>query len=217
MFTDEAFSAAFAEMETPQLSEYEFFVTCQDINIYRHYDSTSGLYEYKCSGHLNLNCELMHDVYMDLQYRNKWDSYVKELYETTCPVNNDTGNGGDTLIYWNVNFPFPLSNRDYTYVRESRRFGDDAWVILAEAALPSVSNIPEKKGVIRVNEYKQFIVIQTIDEKKTKFYMHYFDNPGGSIPTWLINWAAKTGVPAFVSDMEKACAGYDKYLAKQEK
>jgi len=21
--------------------------------------------------------------------------------------------------------------------------------------------------------------------------MHYFDNPGGLIPTWLINWAAK--------------------------
>ena len=22
-------------------------------------------------------------------------------------------------------------------------------------------------------------------------FMHYYDNPGGSIPTWLINWAAK--------------------------
>lgn len=22
-------------------------------------------------------------------------------------------------------------------------------------------------------------------------YMYYFDNPGGMIPTWLINWAAK--------------------------
>lgn len=22
-------------------------------------------------------------------------------------------------------------------------------------------------------------------------FMNYFDNPGGSIPTWLVNWAAK--------------------------
>lgn len=23
--------------------------------------------------------------------------------------------------------------------------------------------------------------------------MNYFDNPGGMIPTWLVNWAAKVG------------------------
>lgn len=26
--------------------------------------------------------------------------------------------------------------------------------------------------------------------------MYYFDNPGGMIPTWLINWAAKVGLQA---------------------
>ncbi|MGH0130658.1 UNVERIFIED_CONTAM: hypothetical protein FKN15_063124 [Acipenser sinensis] len=25
-----------------------------------------------------------------------------------------------------------------------------------------------------------------------KVFMNYFDNPGGSIPSWLINWAAKS-------------------------
>lgn len=28
--------------------------------------------------------------------------------------------------------------------------------------------------------------------------MHYFDNPRGNIPTWLINWAAKVRVPLSV-------------------
>ena len=28
-------------------------------------------------------------------------------------------------------------------------------------------------------------------------YMYYFDNPGGMIPTWLINWAAKVKVTKF--------------------
>lgn len=27
--------------------------------------------------------------------------------------------------------------------------------------------------------------------------MHYYDNPGGMIPTWLINWAAKVCVRNF--------------------
>lgn len=28
-------------------------------------------------------------------------------------------------------------------------------------------------------------------------FMHYFDNPGGLIPTWLINWAAKVCTDEF--------------------
>jgi len=26
--------------------------------------------------------------------------------------------------------------------------------------------------------------------------MRYYDNIGGNIPTWLINWAAKVAIPA---------------------
>lgn len=25
-------------------------------------------------------------------------------------------------------------------------------------------------------------------------YMHYYDNPKGMIPTWMINWAAKVSI-----------------------
>lgn len=42
-------------------------------------------------------------------------------------------------------------------------------------------------------------------------FMQYFDNPRGSIPTWLINWGASTGVPDFLTKMEKACEGYQAY------
>ena len=205
MFNDERFASALAEMENPSLSDYEFFVECRDVKIYRHYDDASGLYEYKCVGHLSLNCDVMQEVYMDLEYRKSWDSYVKELRQV--PSSN--------VIYWNVNFPFPLSNRDYTYLRECRRHDDVTWVILAEGT--STPDIPAKSSVVRVTEYKQLLVIRKVDDKKTKVFMHYFDNPGGAIPTWLINWAAKTGVPKFLDDMEKACAGYEKYLEKSKK
>ena len=32
-------------------------------------------------------------------------------------------------------------------------------------------------------------------------YMYYFDNPGGMIPTWLINWAAKVRIYYLNSSM----------------
>lgn len=57
--------------------------------------------------------------------------------------------------------------------------------------------------------------------------MKYYDNPGGSLPSWLINWAAKVsklliktsltlsfqkGVPEFLTIMQKSCRKYQAYL-----
>lgn len=57
----------------------------------------------------------------------------------------------------------------YTYIRECRRIDQDdkpTWVILARSH--KVDSIPDKPKVIRVNEYKQFLIIQKDEEKKTR-------------------------------------------------
>lgn len=46
-------------------------------------------------------------------------------------------------------------------------------------------------------------------------FMHYYDDPKGSIPSMLINWAARSGVPDFLSKMEVACNQYKDYKAAQ--
>ncbi|XP_035254051.1 phosphatidylcholine transfer protein isoform X3 [Anguilla rostrata] len=147
---------------------------------------------------------------MDLAYRKKWDGYVKELYEKDCD--------GQTAIYWEVKYPFPLSNRDYVYVRERRELEPDGrkiWVVLAQSS--SVSQCPEKSGVLRVQDYKQCVAMESDKASGTKMFMNYFDNPGGMIPTWLINWAAKTGVPGFIADLQKACKNYPEYCRTCQK
>ncbi|NXN15528.1 PPCT protein, partial [Indicator maculatus] len=164
----------------------------------------SGLYEYKIFGGL-ADCppELCVDVYMDLDFRKQWDQYVKELYEKTYD--------GEKVIYWEVKFPFPLSNRDYVYVRECREMAVDGrriWVVLAQSV--SVPQCPARPGIIRVSSYKQSLVIESDGKAGSKVYMYYFDNPGGMIPSWLVNWAAKSGVPAFLKDIQKACHSYPK-------
>ncbi|XP_073721250.1 phosphatidylcholine transfer protein-like [Misgurnus anguillicaudatus] len=87
--------------------------------------------------------------------------------------------------------------------------GRKIWVILAKST--SVFECPEKKGVIRVKDYKQTLTIENDGSGGTKVFLNYFDNPGGMIPTWLVNWVAKTGVPAFLTDMKKACSNYSSY------
>ncbi|KAG7459348.1 hypothetical protein MATL_G00209690 [Megalops atlanticus] len=211
-FTDEQFQDAWRELDEPQLDGgWEFFTETMGVKIYRLFDKETGLYEYKVFGILS-SCdpELCTEVYMDLAYRKQWDGYVKELYEKDYD--------GQTVIYWEVKYPFPLSNRDYVYMRERRLLepeGRRIWVVLAQSS--SVPQCPEKSGILRVKDYKQSLAMESDGACGTKVFMNYFDNPGGSIPTWLINWAAKSGVPAFLTDMQKACKNYPEYCKKSKK
>ncbi|XP_036693363.1 phosphatidylcholine transfer protein isoform X2 [Balaenoptera musculus] len=204
-FSEEQFREACAELQQPALSgaDWELLVETFGISIYRLLDQT-GLYEYKVFGVLE-DCSpgLLADVYVDLDYRKQWDQYVKELYEKEC--------NGEAVVYWQVKYPFPMSNRDYVYVRQRRELdheGQKIHVILAQST--PVPQFPEKSGVIRVKQYKQSLAIQSDGKRGSKVFMYYFDNPGGQIPSWLVNWAAKNGVPNFLKDMTKACQNYHK-------
>uniref|UniRef100_A0A8C8RAK9 Phosphatidylcholine transfer protein n=1 Tax=Pelusios castaneus TaxID=367368 RepID=A0A8C8RAK9_9SAUR len=206
-FSEEQFQAACRELDQPAPAAggaWQLLVETMGISIYRLYDEQSGLYEYKIFGGL-ADCppELCADVYMDLDYRKQWDNYVKELHDTIYDA--------ERIIYWEVKYPFPLSNRDYVYVRERRDMDVDGrkiWVMLAKSV--SLPQCPEKSGIIRVNNYKQTLVLESDGKTGSKVYMYYFDNPGGMIPSWLINWAAKSGVPGFLKDLQKACLNYCK-------
>uniref|UniRef100_A0A8I3P432 Phosphatidylcholine transfer protein n=2 Tax=Canis lupus TaxID=9612 RepID=A0A8I3P432_CANLF len=203
-FSEDQFREACAELRRPALpgASWELLLEALGISIYGLLDQQTGLYEYKVFGVLD-NClpDVLADVYMDLDYRKQWDQYVKELYEKEC--------NGETVVYWQVKYPFPMSNRDYIYIRQRRDLdldGRKIHVILAQST--SVPQIAERSGVVRVNQYKQSLAIESDGKKGSKVFMYYFDNPGGLIPSWLINWVAKGSVPVFLNDMANACQRY---------
>ncbi|XP_066120106.1 phosphatidylcholine transfer protein [Saccopteryx bilineata] len=203
-FSQEQFREACAELQQPALAgaDWKLLVETLGISIYRLLDQETGLYEYKVFGVLE-NCPpaLLADVYMDLDYRKQWDQYVKELYEKEC--------GGETMVYWEVKYPFPMSNRDYVYVRQRQELdveGRKIYVVLAQSS--AQPHLAERPGVIRVKSYKQSLAIESDGKQGSRVFMYYFDNPGGQIPSWLINWAAKNGVPSFLKDLAKACQTY---------
>lgn len=185
-------------------SPWQFVTETRGFNVYRLFDEDSGLYEYKVFGVIHgCSPERFLDVFMDVHYRAKWDRNIKEVCEKTID--------GRTAIYWEARFPFPLTNRDYVFTRERRDLevdGRKIYVIMAKSVI--TSKFPEKPGLIRVNNYKQNVAIESDGSNGSKIYMHYCENPGGKVPTWAVNWATKTGVPNFVKDMQKACLSYQK-------
>uniref|UniRef100_A0A8D0E8P0 Phosphatidylcholine transfer protein n=1 Tax=Salvator merianae TaxID=96440 RepID=A0A8D0E8P0_SALMN len=206
-FADEQFLAVCRELAKPKEgsgSTWQLMAESAGLSIYRLYDEKSGLYEYKVYGNLaECSPELCADVYMDLNYRLKWDRYLRELCEKT--------HDGRTVIYWEVKFPFPLANRDYVFIRERQDLevdGKKIYVILSKSI--NAVKVPEKPGIVRVKNYKQSVAFESDGMNGCKVFMSYFDDPGGKLPSWLINWATKTGVPNFLKDMQRACLSYQK-------
>ncbi|XP_063107357.1 phosphatidylcholine transfer protein isoform X3 [Cavia porcellus] len=163
-FAEEQFREICAELQQPAPAgaEWELLVNASGVRIYRLLDQQTGLYEYKVFGILK-DCSpaLLADVYMDLDYRKQWDQYVKEIYEKEC--------NGETVTYWEVKYPFPMSNRDYVYIRHRRDLdveGRKIYVVLAQSV--SLPQFPEKSGVIRVNQYKQRLAIESDGHQGSK-------------------------------------------------
>lgn len=135
--------------------------------------------------------------------RNHWDTYCVSAERKQDP---DTSK---TAYYWQLNYPFPLYNRDYCFVRESKKIcRDDKILYVTLARSERFEIFSERSGVIRVKDYFQKAGMVSDGKSGTIAYMTYYDNPEGMIPTWLINWAASIGGPQYLKLMHKSCAQY---------
>ncbi|XP_069338468.1 phosphatidylcholine transfer protein isoform X3 [Eulemur rufifrons] len=210
-FSEEHFREAYAELQ--QLvgagAGWQLLVETMNISVYGRRDKRTGLYEYKVFGVLE-DCppDVLVAVYMDLDYRKQWDEYIEELYEQEY--------NGQTVIYCKVKYPFPMSKRDYVYIQQLQELDTTRGKIyMVVSQSTSVPQLPEKRGVIRVKQYKQSLAIERDGNGGSKVFMYYFYNPGGLIPSWIINRAVQ-GIPNFLCDLVKACQNYPNTTSKQK-
>jgi len=212
LFGDDAFDSMVNQLDHEELKGYEFLASSQNVTIYRIPRGDKGLYEYKLYAYLpDATPDEISGVFLDNKYRLEWDEYVTDLYVV------QKNEKGPNVVYFNVDFPFPLANRDYVYAREVRnvtRNGEPHIVIVMHSV--KQHGVPEVRGAIRVSDYHQSLAMKKVGKHGTKAFIQYFDDPKGNLPSWLVNWAAKSGVPAFLKDLQRACAGLEPYKKKHK-
>lgn len=136
-------------------------------------------------------------VQTDLEFRSKWDSYCVE-------VSKLGRHDGWEIVYWEVSYPWPLSNRDYVYARRSHEPTAGSYVIV-QRACELGEHRAERNNVVRVCTYTSDVLI-TPDGPSggCKMKIMYQDDPRGRIPKSLVNWAAKQGFANAMSDLARA-------------
>jgi hypothetical protein len=114
-----------------------------------------------------------------------------------------------------------LANREYAFKmhrRSVRRKHKRYTIVLGESVAPPIPMPHISSRHVVVNPYRQRLILTpTENGLGTRLLMAYFEDPGGYIPQMAINWAAKTGLSAWISSLETACAKYPAYLLSKGK
>ncbi|KAI1297425.1 hypothetical protein EDD11_007139 [Mortierella claussenii] len=196
MFSEDQVKAALVELTQPDVASWELFTEVPNFKIYRRAAVNSALKEYKVLGsYPDLPVRYLLQAYTDLELRKTWDKNMVSWK----PLN-------DHRLHFTSKFPWPLSPRDYVYEFKVQEF--NGGVVCINGKSVEDETMPEKPGTVRVDEYRQDVVISpTEDGKGCLVWFGYFDNPKGNIPSSIINWAAKTGVPSFLNSLLKAGRG----------
>jgi hypothetical protein len=116
---------------------------------------------------------------------------VDWVYHTKSAMLIKQVSPNELYYYSEVNLPWPTENRDFVaHLIVSKNPGTKVVTIDGPAVKGMV---PEKKGVVRINESKGKWTITPVgkDQIKVEYTLH--TNPGGSIPSWLVNMFAAEG------------------------
>eukprot|EP00299_Pterocystis_sp_00344_P011397 c5310_g1_i1.p1 GENE.c5310_g1_i1~~c5310_g1_i1.p1 ORF type:complete len:233 (+),score=32.83 c5310_g1_i1:32-730(+) len=172
----------------------------------------TGLSLFRAVTRVNVECEKYYECYKDNEYRKTWDSSVVDI----SFLAEDAGN---KIWHWIVKFPWPMSNRDYVYYQRTEAFPEERVFVISGRSVNrdlQSSYKPEQSGVVRVEQFVSTVAIRSLGPGKCEVLCFYFDDPKGSIPKVVVNYATKQAFPSILSNFSAALNKYDDYLKKQQ-
>lgn len=96
------------------------------------------------------------------------------------------------LYYMSMDFPWPASDRDWVnelVITANKNNSRTTITFSARAHL-----FPKQKGHIRVTDHHASWTLIPIDSNHTRSIWQWNTDPGGRLPTWLIEWASQSQV-----------------------
>lgn len=107
----------------------------------------------------------------------------------------------ETCYYSQVDFPWPLSDRDF--IAKNNLFQDSATKIVYSELKGVPDYLPEKKNFVRIQHLKITWKITPLTPNKVKVDYHFQSDPGGHLPGWLINMAIDKGPVSSIKKLKK--------------
>jgi len=209
----------------PDLTNYTLDAVIKNrIKVYTRVRPSTGINEYIILGYLDkVTLREAYEVYMDLEYRKEWDDLKQQisLFNRKDKQSSESLSKNDLKdfeIHWEIKLPWPFSNREYVFERNTyeHKYNDMMFLIADNSSLNNNNTKQEETNTnninsrtIRITEYEQMTVFYSDREDgRCNVYMEYYDDPKGNIPLVLKNWVVSRAAPNFIMNIEKACKEY---------
>ncbi|HNR88010.1 MAG TPA: START domain-containing protein [Spirochaetota bacterium] len=133
---------------------------------------------------INARIEVIGEVLRDVPANVEWMADCKEARVIS---RKDKDN---LVIYFVQGAPGPVSNRDFI-VRVNTTKNYDKGVVIVNLKAIAEPLVPVNPKYIRITDLTGQYILQYIDRERTKVIYTVRANPGGSLPTWIANYASK--------------------------
>lgn len=175
-------------------------------------EDLGGLYEYRSMGRVNCDYKTYCDVQLDLEYHLSWDTACSGL-KVIESVTNDID-----LIHWVVKYPWPMSDRDYVYLRRVKNDTVNDLPVCMIANRMAVS-FPDaykpSSSVVRVESFISHSVFWPADNNACNYIFSGVEDPKVNLPKSVLSWVATKGIPNFIESLKKACQEYPAWKKKK--
>lgn len=169
--------------------------------IYKRDKPGSDLKEVKAVGTIRAPSWVVKNVIDDKARYKEFMPYTKA--STVLRTEKDA-----VVTYQLLDTPI-ISNRDYTIrVKDESRRLPDGRIIYKSSWSPANHLGPkEKDGVVRVKVNEGYWLLEEDGPDKTRATYYLFTDPGGSLPTFVVNSANTTAIPGLFKAIEEQARG----------
>lgn len=106
-----------------------------------------------------------------------------------------------SLYYCKVDFPWPMSDRDFIAKSELRQDAASRTVYIDVKGLPDYQ--AEADEVVRIRSLDIHYELKPLADNKTYMSYQLHSDPGGAIPSWLVNLVVDSGPVNTVKGMQE--------------
>ncbi len=122
---------------------------------------------------------------LDINATTEW------VYKTKSAIVQKQVSPSEVIYYSEINMPWPLSDRDFIVRVKVTQDPATKIVTVNTENLPSF--LPEKKDIVRVKHSEAKWVFRPLPKNQVLMEYTLVVDPGGSIPTWLVNMFSTKG------------------------
>jgi len=108
------------------------------------------------------------------------DGSARRLWDSSCHELSVVGkHGGDDLVRWTVDFPWPMSDREYLFRRKLRRCPDDTCAYAVSRTATSAAPESDRPSVVRVRDWVQFSGVRARESGGVDLHLLYGNDMRG--------------------------------------